>query len=112
MPIIRPTATDFTGEPAYFKHVMGAAEALMKGLNRSAGRLPVGGISPAQRQIPPCASPKMLGFSYEQIEPGLLSPRIGQYLCRVGRHRINGHFRCCQAWRQNSSGQLWVGCGF
>jgi hydroxymethylglutaryl-CoA synthase len=66
----------FTGEPAYFKHVMGAAQSLMEAL----------GTTPADYQYAIFHQPnvkfpqrvaKMLGFTPEQIAPGLLSPRIG-----------------------------------
>lgn len=66
----------FTGEPAYFKHVMGAAEALMKALNRSAADYQWAVFHQPNAKFPMRVA-KMLGFSYEQIEPGLLSPRIG-----------------------------------
>ncbi len=66
----------FTGEPAYFEHITQAAHALMEGL----------GTTPADYQWAvfhqpnakfPTRVAKMLGFSREQIEPGLLSPVIG-----------------------------------
>jgi hydroxymethylglutaryl-CoA synthase len=66
----------FTGEPAYFEHITQSARALMDGL----------GTTPADYQWAvfhqpnvkfPTRVAKMLGFSQEQIEPGLLSPVIG-----------------------------------
>ncbi len=66
----------FTGEPAYFEHVSKAAKTLMDEL----------GTTPADYQWAifhqpnakfPMRVAKMLGFTKEQYEPGLLSPMIG-----------------------------------
>lgn len=66
----------FTGEPAYFKHVTEAAKALMQAT----------GTTPADYQWAVFHQPNtkfpqkvagMLGFSREQIAPGLLVPVIG-----------------------------------
>jgi hydroxymethylglutaryl-CoA synthase len=66
----------FTGEPAYFEHVSKAATTLMEEL----------GTTPADYQYAvfhqpnakfPMRVAKMLGFTKEQYEPGLLSPMIG-----------------------------------
>ena len=53
----------FTGEPAYFKHLIGAAKGIVI-VHQSNGKFP-------QRVG------KMLGFKKEQIEPGWLSPTLG-----------------------------------
>jgi hydroxymethylglutaryl-CoA synthase len=66
----------FTGEPAYFKHVIGAAEALMQALDRSPADFQWAVFHQPNEKFPRRAA-KVLGFSQEQIEPGLLSPRIG-----------------------------------
>jgi hydroxymethylglutaryl-CoA synthase len=66
----------FTGEPAYFKHVIGAAEALMHALDRTAADYQWAVFHQPNEKFPRRAA-KVLGFSQEQIEPGLLSPRIG-----------------------------------
>lgn len=66
----------FTGEPAYFNHIISAAEAYMK----------ASGTKPADYRFaifhqPNTKFPKrvasLLGFSEEQIKVGLLSPVIG-----------------------------------
>jgi hydroxymethylglutaryl-CoA synthase len=66
----------FTGEPAYFKHITEAAKALME----------ANGTTPADYQWAVFHQPNtkfpqkvasMLGFSKEQIAPGLLVPVIG-----------------------------------
>lgn len=66
----------FTGEPAYFKHVMGAAEALMQALDRTPADYHWAIFHQPNEKFPRRVA-KMLGFKQEQIEPGLLSPRIG-----------------------------------
>lgn len=66
----------FTGEPAYFKHVMGAAQALMEALDRKPADYQWAVFHQPNEKFPRRVA-KMLGFNPEQIEPGLLSPRIG-----------------------------------
>ncbi|MCP4428308.1 MAG: hydroxymethylglutaryl-CoA synthase [Chloroflexi bacterium] len=66
----------FTGEPAYFKHVMGAAEALMEALERTAADYDWAVFHQPNAKFPQRVA-KQLGFRPEQIAPGLLSPRIG-----------------------------------
>jgi hydroxymethylglutaryl-CoA synthase len=66
----------FTGEPAYFKHVVGAAQALMEALERTPADYQWAVFHQPNEKFPRRAA-KILGFSQEQIEPGLLSPRIG-----------------------------------
>ena len=66
----------FTGEPAYFKHVVGAAQALMEALGRTPADYQWAVFHQPNEKFPRRAA-KILGFSQEQIEPGLLSPRIG-----------------------------------
>jgi hydroxymethylglutaryl-CoA synthase len=66
----------FTGEPAYFKHITEAGKALMA----AAGRQPTD-YQWAVFHQPNTKFPQkvaaMLGFSKEQIAPGLLVPLIG-----------------------------------
>jgi hydroxymethylglutaryl-CoA synthase len=66
----------FTGEPAYFRHVMGAAEALMVALGTTAADYDWAVFHQPNAKFPQRVS-KILGFTPEQIAPGLLSPRIG-----------------------------------
>ncbi len=66
----------FTGEPAYFKHVMGAAEALMEALDRKPDEYDWAVFHQPNAKFPMRVG-KMLGFTAEQLKPGLLSPRIG-----------------------------------
>jgi len=66
----------FTGEPAYFTHVTGSANAIME----------KAGMKPEDFAYVICHQPngkfpqrvgKMLGFTKEQIEPGWLAPILG-----------------------------------
>jgi hydroxymethylglutaryl-CoA synthase len=66
----------FTGEPAYFKHIMGAAEAIMSALDTTAADYQYAVFHQPNAKFPMRVA-KMLGFSQDQITPGLLSPRIG-----------------------------------
>jgi hydroxymethylglutaryl-CoA synthase len=66
----------FTGEPAYFKHITGAAEAIMDALGRTSSDYQWAVFHQPNAKFPQRVA-KMLGFSPEQIAPGLLSPRIG-----------------------------------
>jgi hydroxymethylglutaryl-CoA synthase len=66
----------FTGEPAYFKHVMGAAEALLEAVEATANDYAWAVFHQPNAKFPERVA-KMLGFKLEQIAPGLLSPRIG-----------------------------------
>jgi hydroxymethylglutaryl-CoA synthase len=66
----------FTGEPAYFKHVIGATEALMEALDRTPADYQWAVFHQPNEKFPRRVA-QMLGFTPAQIEPGLLSPRIG-----------------------------------
>lgn len=66
----------FTGEPAYFKHVVSAAEALMEAVGRSPSDYEWAVFHQPNVKFPQRAA-EMLGFSETQIKPGLLSGRIG-----------------------------------
>lgn len=66
----------FTGEPAYFAHVSGAAEALMEALGRTPADYQWAVFHQPNAKFPQRVA-RRLGFTADQIEPGLLSPRIG-----------------------------------
>jgi hydroxymethylglutaryl-CoA synthase len=66
----------FTGEPAYFKHITEAGPCFDGRFGDDGGGLYLRGFSPAQHKIPQRAA-AMLGFTEEQIKPGLLVPVIG-----------------------------------
>ncbi|MDJ0753855.1 MAG: hydroxymethylglutaryl-CoA synthase [Ardenticatenaceae bacterium] len=76
----------FTGEPAYFKHILGAAQYLMEAMGRTAADYQWAVFHQPNAKFPMRAA-KQLGFTNEQIEPGLLSPRIGNTYsgsCMIG----------------------------
>lgn len=76
----------FTGEPAYFKHLIGAAEILMQEIGRTAANYDWAVFHQPNAKFPQRAG-KQLGFAPEQLAPGLLSPRIGNTYsgsCMIG----------------------------
>ncbi|MBM3151468.1 MAG: hydroxymethylglutaryl-CoA synthase [Chloroflexi bacterium] len=66
----------FTGEPAYFKHVNEAARAMMDASGASARDYRWAVFHQPNTKFPQRVA-AMLGFSKEQIQPGLLVPVIG-----------------------------------
>jgi hydroxymethylglutaryl-CoA synthase len=66
----------FTGEPAYFKHITEAAQALMDGTETTAKDYRWAVFHQPNTKFPQRVA-SQLGFSKEQIAPGLLVPVIG-----------------------------------
>lgn len=66
----------FTGEPGYFKHVTSAAEGLMKKMGTKPSDYNYAIFHQPNGKFPTRAA-KMLGFSNEQIKPGLVVTRLG-----------------------------------
>lgn len=66
----------FTGEPAYFTHIMSAAEALMETSGTTAADYRYAVFHQPNTKFPTRVA-KMLGFEPEQYETGLLVPHIG-----------------------------------
>ncbi|MCJ7533848.1 MAG: hydroxymethylglutaryl-CoA synthase [Anaerolineales bacterium] len=66
----------FTGEPAYFKHITQAGKTLMEGMESSAKDYTWAVFHQPNTKFPQRVA-SLLGFSQEQIEPGLLVPVIG-----------------------------------
>jgi hydroxymethylglutaryl-CoA synthase len=66
----------FTGEPAYFAHITEAATRMMEALGKQAVDYTYAVFHQPNTKFPQRAG-KMLGFTPEQIEPGLLVPMIG-----------------------------------
>ena len=66
----------FTGEPAYFKHVMGAAEGIMKKTGTKPEDFDFAVFHQPNGKFPVKVA-KMLGFEKEQISQGLTTPLIG-----------------------------------
>jgi hydroxymethylglutaryl-CoA synthase len=66
----------FTGEPAYFKHITEAGKALMSAAGTQASDYQWAVFHQPNTKFPQRVA-SMLGFSKEQIAPGLLVPLIG-----------------------------------
>ena len=66
----------FTGEPAYFKHITEAGKAMMEGMGTKAADYQWAVFHQPNAKFPQRAA-SLLGFTPEQIAPGLLSPVIG-----------------------------------
>lgn len=66
----------FTGEPAYFAHTMGAAKAIMEQAKMTPKDFTYAVFHQPNGKFPMRVG-KMLGFTKEQIEPGWLSPVLG-----------------------------------
>jgi len=66
----------FTGEPAYFKHITSAGEAMFEATGTGPEDYTYAVFHQPNTKFPQRAA-KMLGFTPEQIETGLLVPRIG-----------------------------------
>jgi hydroxymethylglutaryl-CoA synthase len=76
----------FTGEPAYFKHVVGAAEALMAALGTSSADYEWAVFHQPNVKFPSRVA-QQLGFTPEQTAPGLLAGVIGNTYsgsCMIG----------------------------
>ncbi len=66
----------FTGEPAYFKHIISAAQILMDALGTTPEDYQHAVFHQPNAKFPQKAA-RSLGFKPEQIQAGLLSPKIG-----------------------------------
>lgn len=66
----------FTGKPAYFKHVLSAANGLLSQLQLTPKDFDYAVFHQPNGKFPLKAA-KRLGFEKEKVEPGLLTPEIG-----------------------------------
>ena len=66
----------FTGEPAYFKHITGAAQGLLEAMGRKPSDYAYAVFHQPNVKFPQTVA-KGLGFTPEQIKPGLLANEIG-----------------------------------
>ncbi len=66
----------FTGEPAYFKHILAAGQTFMEELGAQASDFAYVVLHQPNAKFPQRAA-AILGFTEEQLKPGLLVPMIG-----------------------------------
>ncbi len=66
----------FTGDPAYFKHITSAVEALLKGLKLKPKDFTAAVFHQPNAKFPQKVA-KQLGFNKSQLQFGLLAPHIG-----------------------------------
>jgi hydroxymethylglutaryl-CoA synthase len=66
----------FTGEPAYFKHIINASKNLMERLGTTPEDYDYAVFHQPNGKFPIRVA-KILGFSYDQIEAGLVCPKLG-----------------------------------
>ncbi len=66
----------FTGEPAYFKHTTGAAQAILAKTNMKPSDFRFAVFHQPNGKFPQRVA-EMLGFKKEQYETGLLCPKLG-----------------------------------
>ncbi len=69
-------ASRFTGEPAYFKHTLGCANAILEKANMKPKDFAYAVFHQPNGKFPMVAG-KKLGFTKEQMEQGWLSPTLG-----------------------------------
>ena len=76
----------FTGEPGYFKHVTSAAKGLMEKIGSNPSEYDYAVFHQPNGKFPEKAA-QMLGFTKEQIKPGLVVTRLGNTYsgsCMIG----------------------------
>ncbi|MDN7025919.1 hydroxymethylglutaryl-CoA synthase [Methanoculleus sp. FWC-SCC1] len=66
----------FTGDPGYFKHVQGAARMMLEQMGKTPSDYDYAVFHQPNAKFPQRVA-KMLGFSADQIRPGLVVPRLG-----------------------------------
>ena len=66
----------FTGEPAYFKHILGAGRAILEKSGKKASDFAYAVFHMPNGKFPLTVG-KKLGFSREQMEPGWIVPLMG-----------------------------------
>lgn len=66
----------FTGEPAYFKHVLGAGKGILDETGYKPNEFKYAVFHQPNTKFPINAA-RALGFNIDQISPGLISPKVG-----------------------------------
>jgi hydroxymethylglutaryl-CoA synthase len=66
----------FTGDPGYFNHILSASKGLMKKMGTKASDYDYAIFHQPNGKFPEKAA-QMLGFTKEQIQPGLVVPKLG-----------------------------------
>jgi hydroxymethylglutaryl-CoA synthase len=66
----------FTGDPGYFRHVQGAARMLLERMGTAASDYDFAVFHQPNAKFPRKVA-QTLGFSPEQVKPGLVVPRLG-----------------------------------
>ncbi|MCL2142318.1 MAG: hydroxymethylglutaryl-CoA synthase [Methanimicrococcus sp.] len=66
----------FTGDPGYFNHIISASKGLMKKMGTKAEDYDYAIFHQPNGKFPEKAA-QMLGFTKEQIQPGLVVPKLG-----------------------------------
>ncbi|CAD7767865.1 hypothetical protein AIOGIFDO_00021 [Candidatus Methanoperedenaceae archaeon GB37] len=66
----------FTGEPAYFRHIIGAAQGLMEKTSTTPGDYDYVVLHQPNGKFPMRAA-RMLGFTERQLGPGFVVPHLG-----------------------------------
>jgi hydroxymethylglutaryl-CoA synthase len=66
----------FTGDPGYFKHIMGAATMMLRQMGTQSSDYDYAVFHQPNAKFPQRVA-AMLGFTREQITPGLVVPRLG-----------------------------------
>ena len=100
----------FTGEPSYFKHVLGAARGIMTKTGMTPKDFTYVVFHQPNGKFPLRAG-KELGFVKEQIENRTPGSQARQHLLRIFSHGAHGHPGHRQARGQNPDGLLRIGRG-
>jgi hydroxymethylglutaryl-CoA synthase len=66
----------FTGEPAYFKHIIGASKNMLQETGYNPEDFKYAVFHQPNTKFPIRAA-RTLGFSMDQINPGLVAPKVG-----------------------------------
>ncbi len=98
----------FTGEPAYFKHILGCAHGIMEKSGTKPEDFRWAVFHQPNGKFPMRAAAE-LGFPKEQGGAGLALPDPRQHLLRLVADGAHGHPRCREAGRPHPDGELRLG---